>query len=108
MKLEDREALRIFYRELARQSFKQEQVALYFALKGGKQARVEWVKQNAAKLNIPADVVAILQSMDDCTRGDLAIIAAAEIAPIVAPEVQKAVDSIWSWRWWPWNWGRKS
>ena len=94
MKLEDREALRVFYRELARQSFKQEQVALYFALKGGKQARVEWVKQNAAKLNMPADVVAILQSMDDCTRGDLAIIAAAEIAPIVAPEVQSFMDKL--------------
>ena len=94
MKLEDREALRVFYRELARQSFKQEQVALYFALKGGKQARVEWVKQNAAKLNMPADVVAILQSMDDCTRGDLAIIAAAEIAPIVAPEVQSFTDKL--------------
>ena len=94
MKLEDREALRIFYRELARQSFKQEQVALYFALKGGKQARVEWVKQNEAKLNMPADVVAILQSMDDCTKGDLAIIAASEIAPTVAPEVQSFMDKL--------------
>ena len=94
MKLEDREALRIFYRELARQSFKQEQVALYFALKGGKQARIDWVKLNAAKLNIPADVVAILQSMDDCTKGDLAIIAAAEIAPTVAPEVQSFMDKL--------------
>ena len=94
MKLEDREALRIFYRELARQSFKQEQVALYFALKGGKQARIDWVKLNAAKLNIPADVVAILQSMDDCTKGDLAIIAASEIAPTVAPEVQSFMDKL--------------
>ena len=104
MKQEDREALRAFYQTLARQSFKQEQVALYFALTGGKQARIDWVKQNAAKLNAPSEAVVVLQSMDDCSRADLAIIAAAEISPVVAPKVQKAVDSIWAWKWWPWNW----
>ncbi len=94
MKNEDREALRLFYQTLAQGSFTTAQIALYAALKGGKDARLAWVKQYGGALNIPSDVVVILSTIEGLTKADLAIIAAAQIAPKVAPKASGFLDKL--------------
>jgi hypothetical protein len=104
MKDEDRQALRIFYQELAKQSFTKEQFSLYWALEGSKADRVAWLKANMDKMNIPADIQVILNNMDKMNKADLSIIAASVITPYTAPVLQKQIDSVWTWKIWPWNW----
>ena len=104
MKQEDRLALRAFYQTLAKDGFTAEQLALYAAMKTSKQARLEWVQANGKTLNIPPDVLAILSTVDGFTKEDIAIILAAQVAPVIAAPVQKAIGGFWAWGGWPWNW----
>jgi len=101
MKQEDRQAIRTFYQTVLTQGSTAQQNDFYFrVLKGNKTSRKAWVLENQPLLNMPADLVTIVENLDEITKEDLAFIAAVQAAPVV----QKAVNSIWAWKWWPWNW----
>lgn len=104
MKKEDQLALRAFYQTLGQGSFTQEQLDFYWALQKSKEARIAWIAANGAKLKIPPAILSMLTNMDNCSKADIAVIAAATIAPMVAPKVQKAIGSFMTWKIWPWNW----
>lgn len=104
MTQEDRQALRLFYQTVAKNSFPQDAFSLYWALQGGKDGRLEWVRQHTDRLKLTPEIIAVLTTMDDLSKADLALLAAVQVTPMVAPKVQKTVDSIWAWRGWPWNW----
>ena len=51
-------------------------------------------------LNVPPELAVIIENLDELTKEDIAIIAAAQAAPVA----EKVINSVWAWRWWPWNW----
>lgn len=97
MKKEDAEILRIFYQSLAQQGFSTSQLQLYAALRGGKVQRLEWLKMYGNTLNLPPNIVVLLSTIDEFTKEDLAIIAAGQVASVIAPKVQGLITKILSW-----------
>jgi hypothetical protein len=97
MKKEDQELLRVFYQSLANQGFSTSQLQLYAALRGSKQQRLDWVKTYGETLNLPPNITALLSSIDEFTKEDLAVIAAGQVASVIAPKVQGLITKILSW-----------
>lgn len=94
MRDEDRRALRTFYQTLARSSFTDEQVALYWALIKGADARRDWVVKYGDTVGVPPYIRDILASDIPVTKEDVAYIAAAEIATKVAPTAQSFLQRV--------------
>jgi len=90
----DKEALRIFYQTLAQKSFTEAQVALYWALLKGKDARTEWVRKYGVTVGVPQEIVDILNSGITFTTKDIAYIAAAEVAVQAQPAASSLVERI--------------
>lgn len=107
MNQSDRETFRVFYQALAGQSgmVTRDQVDFYTqVLKGNANSRKVWL---ASKMISDSSLIrSLIVSLGDgaITNDDLAIIAASQLAPVLAPVIQQTANSIWSWRAWPWNW----
>ena len=101
MKQEDRKAIRLFYQTLLSSASAPQQTDFYFrVLKGNHTSRKAWLIENQELLNVPPDLAVIIENLDELTKEDIAIIAAAQAAPVA----EKVINSVWAWRWWPWNW----
>ena len=95
MKSEDISLIRVFYQELARQGFTTPQLELYVALKGTKQARLDWINKYSASLAIPLNVRLLLSS--EFSKEDLAVMLAAQVVPFIVPKAQQLITKILSW-----------
>jgi hypothetical protein len=97
MKKEDALVLKTFYQSLAQQGFSTSQLQLYAALRGGKAQRLEWIKMYGSSLNLPTDITVLLSTIDEFSKEDLAVIAAGQVANVVAPKIQGLITKILSW-----------
>jgi hypothetical protein len=101
MKPEDRQALRAFYQTIAKQGTTTQQQDFYMqVLMGNADSRKKWM---AANTPTPA-LALIIANMDNPSQVDIAEIVAGIVAPVIVPQVSKAVNSVWAWKIWPWNW----
>jgi len=100
----DREALRLFYQTLAKGAFTDAQVALYWALLKGREARAEWVRKYGETVGVPREIVNLLNSGITFTKQDIAYIAAAEIAAQAQPVASSLIDRILGYITAPFRW----
>ena len=97
LKKEDSILLKTFYQSLAQQGFSTAQLQLYAALRGGKAQRVEWIKMYGSSLNLPTDITVLLSTIDEFSKEDLAVIAASQVASVIAPKIQGLISKVLSW-----------
>ena len=99
MKLEDKQAIRIFYQTMAGTggASTPQQIDFYFrVLKGTSVSRKAWLKDNAAAMNLPPSMQILITNMDSVTKADLAVIAGAQVGAMIAPKVQSIFTKAWN------------